>query len=282
MTLGNNDVPPSRGFVGDLAEAARENPASTALISMGLLWMVIGRDGGSVLGKVRDMGRDAGRTTASGIGAGSRTIGAGASSMAASVSNAMSGVFGTVADHASDVGSAASRSVADGASSAASVGSSGLASVGDSLRAATHDARDVASSAATSLKGGAASATNVGVRAAAGTSDRASDLMTSMRSGFVDLLQRQPLVLGAVGLAVGAGVAAALPRIAAEDAFAETIDGFKATVREGLGDAYERVTNEARAQGLTPEAASQALAEVGGTVKDVAMSTLDDAKKNLS
>ena len=282
MTLGNNDVPPARGFVQDVVDAARENPASTALISMGLLWMVMGRDGGSVLGKLRDAGRSAGQTAASGIGAGGRSVGAGASAVAASASGVVKGLsstvsdaFGTVADHASDVGSAASRHAADRASTAASAGSSTFASVGDGLRAVSHDARDMASS-------GAASAKDVGARAAMGTSDRASDLMTSLRSGFADLLQRQPLVLGAVGLAVGAGVAAALPRIAAEDAFAETIGGLKESVREGLGGAYERAANEARAQGLTPQAASQAMADVGATVKDVAKTTLDDAKANMS
>ncbi len=257
----------AQGFVSDLVEAARANPTSTALISMGLLWMVMGRNGGSAVGTMRRVGR----TAVTGLTAGGRTVGAGASSVASSVSDAVSDGLGTVAGHASAIGAAASRRVADGASSATSAGASTLGSVGDGVSAARHDARDLAS-------GAAASAGEAGRQAVGG----AADLMASMRDGFADLLQRQPLVVGAVGLAVGAGVAAALPRIAAEDALVETVGGLKDSVREGLGNAYARAANEARAQGLTPDAASRAASEMGEKVTDVAKTTFEEAKRNLS
>ena len=254
------------GFVSDLMEAARENPASTALISMGLLWMVMGRNGGSPLGTMRD----AGRTAVIGLTTGGRTVGAGASSLAASVSDAVSDGLGTVAGHASAIGTAASRRVSNAAAGATSAGSSTLESVGDSVSAVMHDARDFASSTA-------ASGSKAGGQAVAGT----GDLVASMRDGFADLLRRQPLVVGAIGLAVGAGVAAALPRIAAEDALVETVGGLKDSVREGFSHAYARAADEARAQGLTPEAAAQAASDVGEKVTDVAKTTLEEAKNNL-
>lgn len=274
MTLGNNDIPPSRedkGFARDLVDAARENPASTALIGMGLLWMVMGRNGGSVFGKVRGMGRSA----ATGIGAGGRMVGAGASSVTTSVSNAVSGGLGTIIDHASDIGAAASQRFANHASGVVSAGSGTVASVGDGIRAAAHDARDMAANAAASVKG-------VGERFPDGALDRAPDLLASMRGGFADLLRRQPFVLGAAGLVVGAGVAAVLPRIAAEDVFAGRIGDLKESVREGFGNAYDRAAEEARVQGLTPEAASQAVSDIGDKVKTVAKTTLDDTKKSFS
>ena len=274
MTLGNNDIPPSQdenGFVRDLVDAARENPTSTALIGMGLLWMVMGRNGGSVFGRVRDMGRSA----ATGIGAGGRMVGAGASSVTTSVSNAVSGGIGAVIDHASDIGTAASQRFSNHASDAASAGSNTIASVGDGLRAAAHDARDMAANAAASVKG-------AGMPSHDGALARTPDLLVSMRSGFEDLLRRQPFVVAAAGLAVGAGVAAVLPRIAAEDALAERIGDLKESVREGFGNAYDRATEEARVQGLTPEAASQAVSDIGEKVKTAAKTTLDDTKKSFS
>ena len=270
MTLGNNDIPASRdgkGFMRDLVDAARDNPASTTLIGAGLLWMVMGRNGGSVFGQMRDLGR----TAAGGLGAGGRMVGAGASSVTEGVSNAVSGGLGTVAD----IGATASRRFADHASSVATAGSSSVASMGDGVGAAAHDARDLAASAAASFK-------DIGARSSHGGSERGPDLLASMRGGFADLLQRQPFVLGVAGLAVGAGVAAVLPRIAAEDALAGTIGDLKDSVREGFGSAYDRATAEARAQGLTPDAASHAMSDIGDKVKTVAQTTVDDTKKSFS
>ena len=98
--------------------------------------------------------------------------------------------------------------------------------------------------------------------------------------GFNDLLERRPLLLGAVGLAVGAGVAAALPRVALEDAMAGSLGDLKASVRDGFIDAYARAANEAHAQGLTLEAASEALSAVGDKVADVAKGAVHDAKSS--
>ena len=257
----------AQGFMGDLMEAARENPASTALISMGLLWMVMGRNGGSALGTMRD----AGRAAVTGLTASSRTVGAGATSVASSVSDAVSDGLGVVAGHASAIGTAASRRVGDAASGVTSAGSSTLGSVGDGASAMMHDARDFAA-------GTAASGSKAGGQAVAGT----GDLVVSMRDGFADLLQRQPLVVGAIGLVVGIGVAATLPRIAAEDALVETVGGLKDSVREGLSNAYGRAADEARAQGLTPDAASRAASDVGEKVTNVAKTTFEEAKNNLS
>ena len=252
-----------QGFVRDLMDAAQANPASTALISMGVLWMVMGRNGGSVLAKVRAVGQ----ATVGGLGAGGRTVGAGVSSVARTVTDAVSSGVEVISSQASDIGTTGSRYVAEGGSSAMSAASNHMGPTSDGVRATAHDIRD-------SAYGTLASGGKLGGQALGQT----SDMIGTMRDGFADLLQRQPLAIGALGLAIGAGVAAALPRIAAEDALAETMGGLKNSVREGLSDAYERATNEARAQGLTPESLSRTAAAVGDKVTDVAKGTIDEAK----
>ncbi len=95
-------------------------------------------------------------------------------------------------------------------------------------------------------------------------------------------LERQPLLLGAIGIAIGAGLASAFPATNLEkDAFGaqasaarERIEGL---ATEAKGFAFERgravideVQREAQAQGFTPEAAKQGLQDVAAKVKSVA------------
>jgi hypothetical protein len=68
-------------------------------------------------------------------------------------------------------------------------------------------------------------------------SDRAGYYGQRMRRGFFDTLHEQPLVLGALGLAIGAAIGAALPTTERED--------------EWLGDARDRLKD--RASRLTRE-----------------------------
>jgi hypothetical protein len=86
------------------------------------------------------------------------------------------------------------------------------------------------------------------------------------------------LALGAIGLAIGAGIAAALPASEAEiNYMGETSDAVKAkaadfaaeqTARatEVAGDVLEAVTEEARNQGLTVEGAKSAVGEISKKV----------------
>jgi hypothetical protein len=116
---------------------------------------------------------------------------------------------------------------------------------------------------------------------------------TGTRSGSTfqqnigDLFERQPLLLGAVGIAIGAGIAASIPTTEAENRIMGEASDLvrdavteKATQARGMADA---AVQEVKAQGLTPEAAGEALRKFGekvGVAPDaISKSTSGDAKK---
>jgi hypothetical protein len=120
--------------------------------------------------------------------------------------------------------------------------------------------------------------------------DSATDALDRARANLADLFTAQPLALGAIGLAIGAGIAAALPASEAEiDYMGETSDAVKAkaadfaaeqTARatEVAGDVLEAVTEEARNQGLTVEGAKSAVGEISKKVGRV----VESAEKGIS
>ena len=107
------------------------------------------------------------------------------------------------------------------------------------------------------------------------------------RDGLTDLFRAQPLALGAIGLAIGAGIAAALPKTEVEDAYlgaasesvktqAAEIAGQQIENATALaGDVVEAASAEARKQGLTPDGAKAAAEDVKERVGRVV-----DAAKN--
>jgi hypothetical protein len=113
----------------------------------------------------------------------------------------------------------------------------------------------------------------------------AAEMFDMARSNLSDIFRVQPLALGAVGLAIGAGIAAALPSSEAEAAyFGETSDTVKEKAAEFATEGVERatglagkvmraVTEEARIQGLTVDGAKSA----GGTIREKAGRVMDAA-----
>jgi hypothetical protein len=105
------------------------------------------------------------------------------------------------------------RVYGDGAESGESI--TGRASA--AVNAARDSVADAAGSVADSLRGAAAAVTD---RVTGGGQDmqaRASELGDQTRQGVTWLLREQPLVLGAIGVALGAAVGALLPGTEAED-----------------------------------------------------------------
>jgi hypothetical protein len=117
--------------------------------------------------------------------------------------------------------------------------------------------------------------------------------LSAARSELADLVQRQPLLLGAIGLAIGAGVAASLPMTETEtDYLGETSAGLQDNAW-GLAveqsrratDLAETVTtsvaNEARDQGLSEKGLKAAAAETVHKVKNVIDKGVESARKQL-
>ena len=119
---------------------------------------------------------------------------------------------------------------------------------------------------------------------------RSTELFGAARSQLGELFEDQPLLLGAIGVAIGAGIAASLPATEVEaDLFGETSDDLKNQAREFVSHANERVgaaardavsaaTEEARRQGLTPEGVMKAVGEVGDKAKRIVSAAEDNLR----
>jgi hypothetical protein len=167
---------------------------------------------------------------------------------------------------------------------------SGSESVGKGVSSATEALKDVG---AAGLDRVARTSSEVADKAsgyAQHIPDASGALFNTARENLSDLFRAQPLALGAVGLAIGAGIAAALPATDLEaEYFGEASDNLKeqaadfaseqvsraATVAE---DVVAAASDEARKQGLTVDAAKSAIADIPGKFGRVA----DAAGKGIS
>jgi hypothetical protein len=117
-----------------------------------------------------------------------------------------------------------------------------------------------------------------------------AEMFETVRSNLTDVFRAQPLALGAIGLAIGAGIAAALPPSEVEAAYlGETSDTVKAKAAEfaaeqatqateAAGAVMGAVTGEARRQGLTVEGAKSVAGDISAKVGRV----VDAAGKGIS
>jgi hypothetical protein len=233
-------------FVNGLQDAIRQNPVSAALIGMGVLWMFTG---GAKITAAGALLAPAARATATGIGSGlqasANAAGAAGEGLRGAASRAADSVRETVADVAATVGNTASQAY-------------------DSARGAMTDS---ASEIKDDFRDGSRTATGM-----AGT----------LQGNLKDTFERQPLLLGAIGLALGAGMAAAVPPTQLETEYAgDAAEKVTAQVKEFATAQVDRVSaaaertleavkDEAAVQGLTPQAAKDAAVAVGAKLKTVA------------
>lgn len=112
----------------------------------------------------------------------------------------------------------------------------------------------------------------------------------TVRDNLAELFRAQPLALGAIGLALGAGMAAALPNSDIEDSFlGQASETVKAQASEVASEQLEKVTAiandaidaasaEARKQGLTLDDVKAATKDITGRVGRV----VDAVKSGVS
>jgi hypothetical protein len=235
----------SGDFVSGLQDAVRQNPVSAALIGMGVLWMFTG---GSRITTAAALLSPAARAAATGIGSGLESSANAAGAVGEGLRNATSRAAETVRDTVSDV--------------AATVGNS-------------------ASQAYDSVQGAAGRAPEVKDSIRAGNR-MAGSMAGTLQENLKDTFERQPLLLGAIGLALGAGMAAAVPPTQLETEYASDAAEKVTTQAKEFATAqvdrvaavaertFEAVKEEAAAQGLTPQGAREGVAAVGEKIKTVA------------
>jgi len=253
---GGGSVAPNRedagSFISALQDAARENPVSAALIGMGVLWLFMGGGNTSLFG-----------------GGGRQSIFHKASSYpehAAGADGDVGSTFRQVADNTADAASQIGGAVRQASTAVGDVASRTGAQAADALSSAYKTATDIASEST----GVVANATSTAARA---VQEKGAALGTVVQQNLSDLFNRQPLLLGALGVAVGAGIAASIRTTAAEErAFGEASDSVREAVAEkteALKEMAAAAVNEAKAQGLTPKAAGEARRMVGDKVAEV-------------
>ncbi len=174
---------------------------------------------------------------------------------------------------------------------------SGTDSVGKGVSSATETLKDAGSAGLDRVARASSEVADTAYGYARNIPDAGGALFSTARENLSELFRTQPLALGAVGLAIGAGIAAALPATEVEaEYFGEASDNFKeqaadyaseqalraATVAEGVVTA---VSDEARRQGLTVDAAKSAIADIPaklGRVADAAGKGISDRVKTTA
>lgn len=233
-------------FVSGLQDAVRQNPVSAALIGMGVLWMFAG---GSRITAAAALLSPAARATATGIGGGLQASADAASSAGEGLRNAASRAADSVRETVADV----------------------AATVGDTASQAYDSARGAVTDSASGMKANFRDGTGA-----------ATSMAGTLQGNLKDTFERQPLLLGAIGLALGAGMAAAVPPTQLETEYAgDAAEKVTAQVKEFATAQVDRVSaaaertleavkDEAAMQGLTPQAAKDAAVAVGAKLKTVA------------
>jgi len=230
----------------------------------------------SGVGTVRDT---AAQTYAAGSGMAGRAAGA-VSDTASSTYAAGAGMANRAAGAVGDAASRASATASDLANQA----SEGLTSAGRAARATYHDATD-------SMARGYDAA-----------SEQAGMLVDRARSGMSHVAQEQPLLFGALGLALGAALGALLPRTETEDrlmgeASDAIADRATETVQEGyaqaretaaehlergkekLGEAYAHSQEELRKGDLSVQKVADVVSGAAAEVKKAATETAHGLKE---
>jgi hypothetical protein len=245
-------------FVRDLGDAARKNPISAALIGMGVVWLFTG---GRTAERVGDLVRGAG--------------------------------FDRIPEAAGNALDAARSTLR-----------SGNEAVGKGVSSATETLRDAGAAGVDRVARAGSNVARAGSEVAGAAYDYAQNipdtggaLFNTARGNLSELFRTQPLALGAVGLAIGAGIAAALPATDLEaEYFGEASDNFREQAADFAseqvsraatvaGDVVTTVSDEARNQGLTVDAAKSAIADIPeklGRVVDAAGKGISDRVKTTA
>jgi hypothetical protein len=250
-------------FVQQLEEAVRDNPVPAALIGMGFLWMFMGGSRISLFGGNRGLTASASRATGQAAG-GFYELGQRSGSPLARAASGAGAVLSEVGARAGDITRSAAAAVGDAASATTS-------RFGDAATSAYESAGSAAARGAEAVPDLAASAAQTVQRTG-------SEWGRSAQQSMADLFERQPLLVGAVGLAIGAGIAASLPLTEAETRFmgkaSETLrekaQDFVADTAKQAKAMAERGLQEAETQGLNPRAAGEALRGLVDKVTGVA------------
>ncbi len=199
-------------FIDGLTAAARDNPLAAALIGGGALWLLIGND------KLKDAANSV-------MGAAAPladTVARGQRAAASKFENS----YSSARDRTSRMQDEASRGISE--------------TVRDARSAASDTMGDAANTISDRFEEGVSGAREMWDRLGRALPRR--ETLAQAQTSLSDLLERQPLVLGAVGLAIGATVAGALAKSGLEDEWVGDLsDSLKADLNTRAGAVSQSV-----------------------------------------
>jgi hypothetical protein len=172
---------------------------------------------------------------------------------------------------------AATKAVADGFQ-AAGAGVSGLAQdVGETVASAARKANDAVQSKS-----------SIGAEGAAIPKSH-DDFLSSTRNTLGAALERQPLLLGAIGVAIGAGIGSTFASTHAENevlgaagkAVKDRVQSMASDVADITSQAVDSMATEASSQGLTPSGIKAQAKMAGDKLKTVAGAARKSVKDRL-
>jgi hypothetical protein len=266
--------PRARAFARQLEDAVRENPIPAALIGMGCLWMFMGGSKLSLFATDREgpgpVSRAVGRAGDAAYDAARR----GGSSVARTAGHA--------AEALSDLGTRAAEMTRAAAASVSDAASAARSPIADAASTASDNAGSIAADAAGAIP-------NWATKASQAAQHSGAEWGRSAQQSLAELFERQPLVLGAVGLAIGAGIAASLPTSEVEtrlmgeasETLLEKAHDLATDKAQELKSAAGRALQEAETQGVTPRAAGDALRGLADKVVGVAETAARSLKEQV-
>ena len=279
-------------FARNLAASVRDNPLPLLLIGAGIGWLMLSdRRQGGTRSDAGDRQRalplppSGGTTHPTSV----RVYPAGSQT-----GTSDEGGGPSVTERASAAASEAKDRVAEAASGLRDSASGAADRAGEAASSAYRSVADAAGSAAEGIGSGASSAAQRAADAGRGARDQLGQLGDSASRGLSWLVREQPLVLGGIGLAVGAALGAVLPGTETEDRLmGETRDDLagqaRATAEEGYqraketaGEHLEGAKDRLDRSGFSVDRAGDALAETARGVReavgDVARGVAEQAK----
>jgi len=224
--------------VDRLNAAIRDNPLAAGLIGAGLAWMLMG--GAKGFGVMAGAAKDA---------------------------------VGMAGSAAATAGGAVGGGVTKAALATAAGLKSAATDVTGSVASLVPDIPDTDKAIEASAEAGATVGNRINSAAAAGR-----EYSAAIQSRLSESLEKQPLLLGAIGLAIGAGIASTFATTAVESelmgeqgsAAREKLQGLAGDVTDRAKQIASDLKDEAGRQGLTPDAAKSAAAGIGEKVRAVA------------
>jgi hypothetical protein len=240
---------PQGSFMDGLAAATRENPLAAALIGGGALWLLIGSD------KLKNAA-----SSVTSAAAPLADLGARAQRSAAS---SWDDTYGSMRNRASNMQDEASRGINETVSNAKTAASDAVSGAAETISERFDE--------------GMAGAREMFDRV--GRALPRKETLRQAQSSLSDLLERQPLVLGAVGLAIGATVAGALAKSSLEDEWVGDLsDGLKADLKERAGAVSQSVRE---ASDTLKAEFADAGAEYADRVQQAGRDALDAGRERL-